>query len=66
MASYFKKLSMKPNYAFYSMLFGWGTSLIWMILGYINGNNGEYPFGIEPMYPGLLVSLLIWWLGRRN
>jgi SSS family solute:Na+ symporter len=66
MASYFKKLSMNPNYAFYSMLFGWGTSISWMILGYVNGSNGEYPFGIEPMYPGLVVSVVIWLMGRNK
>lgn len=66
MASYFKKLSMKPNFAFLSMLLGWGTALSWMILGYINGNNGKYPFGIEPMYPGLVVSVVIWLMGRKK
>jgi len=64
MASYFERLRISSRYAFLAMLIGWLTSVGWLIIGYLNGNAGNYPLGIEPMYPGLLVSLFIWMLGR--
>ena len=66
MASYFDKFKMKSDSAFLSMLLGWGTSLVWLVAGYVNGNSGNYPLGIEPMYPGLFVSIVIWWFGRKQ
>lgn len=64
MASYFERFRINARYAFLAMLFGWLTSLGWLVTGYLNGNSGNYPLGIEPMYPGLFVSLFIWSLGR--
>jgi SSS family solute:Na+ symporter len=64
MASYFERLRISSRYAFLAMLFGWLTSLSWLITGYLNGNSGNYPLGIEPMYPGLGVSFFIWTVGR--
>ncbi|HEV8538379.1 MAG TPA: hypothetical protein VGR15_05575, partial [Bacteroidota bacterium] len=64
MASYFDKLRITARYAFPAMLFGWLISLGWLIAGNVNGNSGNYPLGIEPMYPGLAVSVLIWGVGR--
>jgi solute:Na+ symporter, SSS family len=66
LASYFEKTKMNTTSAFLSMLLGWLTSLTWLIVGYLNGSQGNYPLGIEPMYPGLFVSLGIWWLGRNK
>jgi SSS family solute:Na+ symporter len=66
MASYFTRFMIPARYAFLTMLFGWLTSLCWLTAGYMNGNNGDYPFGIEPMYPGLAVSLVCWGIGRGN
>jgi Na+/pantothenate symporter len=39
------------------------TAIIWFILGNLNGG---YPFGLEPFYPGLLTSLIIFSLGGLN
>jgi len=64
MASYFERFKIPTRYAFLSMLLGWLTSLGWLIAGYVSGASGSYPLGIEPMYPGLFVSLLIWGIGR--
>jgi len=63
-ASYFERFRITSRYAFLAMLFGWLTSLGWLIAGNINGNAGIYPLGIEPMYPGLVISIFIWSLGR--
>lgn len=62
-ASYFDRLIIPARYAFLSMLLGWLTSLSWLIAGYLHEVPGNYPLGIEPMYPGLAVSLLIWATG---
>ena len=39
-----------------------------LVLGYFNMVEGYpiYPFGIEPMYPGIMVSLLIYVGDRIN
>jgi SSS family solute:Na+ symporter len=63
-ASYFDALKISARYAFTAMLGGWLTSLGWLIAGNINGNSLLYPIGIEPMYPGLLVSVAIWSAGK--
>lgn len=64
MASYFERFRITSRYAFLAMLFGWLTSLGWLISGYFTGNTANYPLGIEPMYPGLIISIFIWGLGR--
>jgi SSS family solute:Na+ symporter len=63
-ASYFDRFKIEAKYAFLSMLLGWITSLGWLISGYLNSNGGNYPLGIEPMYPGLCLSMLVWSLGK--
>jgi hypothetical protein len=44
------------------MISGSLTSLLWVIHGYLNAIEGwpVYIQGIEPLYPGLLVSLLVY------
>ncbi len=64
MASYFEVMKIQARYAFAAMLGGWLTSLGWLIAGNMNGNIPLYPLGIEPMYPGLLVSVAIWSVGK--
>ena len=41
------------------------VSLIWLIIGIINKdiNGNAYPFGIEPLYPGLVVGMLFYFIG---
>ncbi|MBM2841712.1 MAG: Na+/proline symporter, partial [Bacteroidetes bacterium] len=64
--SYFERWKVSASYAFAAMLFGWLTSLGWLFAGWTQelGNSTFYPLGIEPMYPGLIVSLLIWGWGK--
>lgn len=64
MASYFERLRVSANYAFAIMIAGWMVSSGWLIAGQTGGSMGEYPWGIEPMYPGLLASLTVWIAGR--
>jgi SSS family solute:Na+ symporter len=65
---YFEKWKAPGRYAFASMLLGWLTSLVWLLIGWTQqlGVSEYYPFGIEPMYPGLAVSVLVWWVGWRK
>jgi SSS family solute:Na+ symporter len=60
--SYFDRLRIPARGAFVAMLTGWLTSSVWLIAGWRDalGDTGGYPWGIEPMYPGLLVSVLVW------
>jgi SSS family solute:Na+ symporter len=66
MASYFGRLRIPGRYAFWAMLLGWLVSTVWLVQGQMNPVAGapEYWLGMEPMYPGLIVSLVAWGMGR--
>ncbi|MBI3578112.1 MAG: hypothetical protein HY089_01710 [Ignavibacteriales bacterium] len=66
MASYFERLSIPANYAFGAMLLGWVVSMVSLLFGQLRGVSGvpAYWLGIEPMYPGLAVSVVVWGVGR--
>jgi len=66
--SYFPKLIVKPRFAFAAMAAGWLVSLGWLMAGWSQqlGASEYYPFGIEPMYPGLLASIGVWAMGMRR
>ena len=68
LASYFERCRISAAYGFAAMVFGWLTSLGWLLIGWTQqlGNSDLYPFGIEPMYPGLAVSVGIWIVGRSR
>lgn len=67
-SSYFDRWKVSARYAFLAMLFGWATSFAWLIIGWTKelGSSLHYPLGIEPMYPGLVVSLLVWGIGKTR
>ena len=58
---FFYKGKKSPLAGLGSMIAGSTTSLIWVIHGYMNAVEGwpMYIEGIEPLYPGLLMSLLV-------
>jgi len=62
---YFDRWKVSPPFAFATMLCGWLTSLLWLAAGWTQefGRSGDYPWGVEPMYPGLVVSLIVWGIG---
>ncbi len=66
--SYFERWKVSARYAFAAMLFGWLTSLAWLVAGWTQriGSSEFYPLGIEPMYPGLAVSLMVWGWGWKE
>lgn len=68
MASYFESMKISPPYAFTAMLLGWLTSTGSLLTGILTGVDGvnNYWFGLEPMYPGLAVAVLVWGIGRMR
>jgi SSS family solute:Na+ symporter len=65
-ASYFEKLRPSPRWAFAIMVGGFTASLSSLVYGQIFAVNGtpQYFLGIEPMYPGLVLSVMLW-MGER-
>ncbi len=68
LASYFGRLRISANYAFAAMVAGWGFSTISFVHGHLAavGEVPSYWFGIEPMYPGLIASVVIWGFGKMK
>ncbi len=68
--SYFPGLLVGRKYIFLSMTFGWSVSLLWLLSGiFASGTmNPQYLLGIQPMYPGLLMSATFYAIGllRRS
>lgn len=64
-SSYFAKFTTGKEFIFYSMLFSFLVSLACFLYGQRNMAEGfpVYPFGLEPMYPGLFAGLLIYFTG---
>jgi solute:Na+ symporter, SSS family len=64
--AYFDRLRVAPRYAFASMVLGWLVSTLWLAAGWSRqlGSAENYPLGIEPMFPGVLVSFAVWGAGR--
>ena len=60
--AYFRSARVGARWAFASMCSGWLLSLAWLVAGWSQelGVSVFYPLGIEPMYPGLLASVLVW------
>ena len=59
---FFYKGKKSPIASISSMITGSSTSLIWMINGYLNLDQWGWPQyigGIEPLYPGLIISFFI-------
>jgi SSS family solute:Na+ symporter len=68
LTTYFDKLTPGSGLAFITMLSGFSFSLLSFIVGHIfklPDGTPRYPFGLEPMFPGLIVSILVYMLGRR-
>ncbi len=63
--SYFPRLHVPKKYIFASMTFGWVTSLLWLLTGIVGHTvmTPSYLFDIQPMYPGLFLSLVFYAVG---
>ncbi|MDX1671645.1 MAG: sodium:solute symporter family protein [Balneolaceae bacterium] len=65
---YLRLFTLKKGYVLPVMILGIGVSLTWLILGTLyNPEPYAYTFlGIEPFYPGLAVSIILWLFGRAK
>ena len=59
--SLYPRIRINQNLLKWSMILGPGVAAAWFVGGKIN--TWEYYWGLEPFYPGMVVSLLIWGLG---
>lgn len=64
-SSYFPKLRAPRKHIFLSMTFGWTTSLLWLMTGFVGHGHGNevYFLNIQPMYPGLAMSAVFYLFG---
>lgn len=63
--SYFPKMQPKNNYIFYAMIISFLVSSFSLIFGILNFRDGKYNYllGFEPIYPGLIVGIIIYSIG---
>ncbi|HXX65517.1 MAG TPA: hypothetical protein VEO56_17070, partial [Bacteroidota bacterium] len=61
-SSYFDRWRVGRHAGFASMAAGFLISLGWLLAGWSKqmGSTEHYPLGIEPMYPGLAASGVVW------
>lgn len=65
-STFFPKMQVSRNWIFATMVTGFSVSLYCLLWGWRNtmGTSDEFPFGIEPMFPGLLLSIIVWGIGK--
>lgn len=65
---YLRPFLLRRSYAVVALLLPIMVSLVWLIMGTLfpSDNQGYLYLGIEPFYPGLLVAMVIWMIGRQR
>ncbi len=65
LSAYFIRLRVESKYIYTAMLSSFLVSLISFVIGNLNKQQDVpvYPFGIEPMYPGLIIGLIVYFIG---
>jgi SSS family solute:Na+ symporter len=68
LTAYFPRFQLESRLTLQTMLLSFSISLSWFIWGHINSIEGEmqYPFAVEPFFPGLLISVLIYLFGNMT
>ncbi len=61
-SAYFDKLRVESKYIFLAMISSFFVSLISFVLGSLH-KDSVYPLGLEPMYPGLIIGMIIYLFG---
>jgi len=56
--SFVGRRRLPPRWALGSILFSGGVSAAWLAASYVRA-DGSYWFGVEPIFPGLLLSIII-------
>jgi SSS family solute:Na+ symporter len=57
-----ERLRFRPGWAAAAMAFTALVAVGWILAR----SNGRYPLGLEPIFPALAVSALLWFVGRRG
>ncbi len=60
LSAYNYRLWIEGPQAVYAMIAGSLVSTGSLIVGYAGGDGATYPFGLEPIIPGLVVSAVLW------
>jgi len=63
--AYYGKRKMKAGAAFLSVILAGGISLFWLLSRYLTP-DGNYWLGIEPIFPGLIISILLYIIGSEK
>jgi SSS family solute:Na+ symporter len=63
-ATFSTRWNLRRRWAVLSMIGAGTTSLIWLVAGRISGNG--YPLGLEPIIPGLIISIAGYFVGREK
>lgn len=67
MGVYLRLFTLKKQWVLPTMAGSIGVSLTWLALGTYFGSDTSYTFlGIEPFYPGLFTSIILWVIGRAR
>lgn len=59
------KRKMMPLASFWSIIIAGSVSFVWLLSGKLNA-DGAYWYGLEPIFPGLLISILFYIFGRKK
>lgn len=63
---YLPLFSVKRAWVLPLMFLSTGVSLLWLILGTISADEAYNFLGVEPFYPGLFTSILLWLIGSKR
>jgi len=65
-SSFSQRWKMRPKFAFVTMISGAAVSGFWTATKYIVllGGDGNYWFGVEPIFPGLLITLVLFFIDK--
>ena len=55
----------QPGWALWSIILSGGISLVWWLSQYLSA-TGEIWYGVKPIFPGLIVSFVIYILGTKG
>lgn len=67
-SSFSERRRLRPRTALWSMVAGGGLSGFWALTKYVHvfSGQGSYWLNIEPIFPGLIITFLIWVFDNRS
>lgn len=65
MSTFFPSIQISRRWILSTMIVGFSVSLFCLSWGWRHKMGAEeYPFGLEPMFPGLFASIVVWFMGK--